>query len=378
MSKSLSGTPGLPRHHYEFLKMPKTPKPNNDQGRGSTPPRPPRSVKSAPPIRTPLIINEKGQGPVKTGAVVVNQGMKNQSLKQGVLCPHVGGVLAIETDKCEAFTGGSNLIGKCTIPVHANQRRPVKFGDQKAFKETLEAGIEIKLPGPKDKGVKDASIVSWFQQLASEMVECGLDSVFRVPNSDWTSETYILEDWGRITHSFCDSWLDDLEKGVCDPRSVRVHPPCPHDAQNLLWSGTLILGGCTAAHRLALKEALGPTPDGISLIIWIVQKRHLVQSSCQRELITDLEKLTLSDMPGEDVDALNVKIRKSCKEILQVGPPPLDMALICAKRFLSCQVPTFHNAMMDIVMALERDSCAFTWVEVLAAADAKFDDLHSY
>ena len=102
---------------------------------------------------------------------------------------------------------------------------------------------------------------------------------------------------------------------------VCVHPPCPCDAQNLLWAGTLILGSCTAAHRLALKEALGPTPNGISLIVWIVQKRHLVQSSHQRKLITELEKLTLSDMPGEDVDALNVKIRKSCKEILQVGPP---------------------------------------------------------
>ena len=54
------------------------------------------------------------------------------------------------------------------------------------------------------------------------------------------------------------------------------------------------------------------------------------------------------------------------------------MALICAKCFLSCQVPTFHNAMMDIVMALERDYCAFTWVEVLAKADAQFDDLHSH
>ena len=66
----------------------------------------------------------------------------------------------------------------------------------------------------------------------------------------------------------------------------------------------------------------------------MVQRSHLVQSSCQHKLIDDLEKLTLSDMPGEDVDGLNVKIRQSCKEILQVGPPPLDMASISTKRFL--------------------------------------------
>ena len=79
------------------------------------------------------------------------------------------GTLAIEANKSEAFTGGSNLIGTCTIPVHANQRRPVKFGDQTTFQQTLEAGIELKLPGAKEKVIKDVSIVTWFQQITSEM-----------------------------------------------------------------------------------------------------------------------------------------------------------------------------------------------------------------
>ena len=73
------------------------------------------------------MVNKKGLGPVKTGAVVVNQGMKNQKFKHGMLCPCVDGMLTIETDKCETFTGGSDLVGTCAIPVHANQRRPVKF-----------------------------------------------------------------------------------------------------------------------------------------------------------------------------------------------------------------------------------------------------------
>ena len=53
-----------------------------------------------------------------------------------------------------------------------------------------------------------------------------------------------------IDKGFMDPWMDDLEKGVCDPRSVRVHPPCPCEAQNLLWAGAFILGSCTATHRL--------------------------------------------------------------------------------------------------------------------------------
>ena len=198
MSKSLSGTPGLPNAHCEFLKGPKTPKPSFDKDRGTSPPRTSRP-KSAPTpsLGTPLAANKHGTGPVKPGGVVVNQGIKNQVVTHGVVCPRVGGVLTLEATKSEAFTGGSNLIGRHTIPIHPTQRRSVRLSDQKDFKETLDTGIELKLPGPKEKGVKDVSMVTWFQQLAAEMVEHGLDTVFRVPNSDWTSETYVLEDWGR-------------------------------------------------------------------------------------------------------------------------------------------------------------------------------------
>ena len=91
MSKSLSGTPGPPRTHCEFLKGPKTPKPSSDDSGGSSPPRPPQSVSSAPArapsLGTPLVINKHRFGPVKSGAVVVNQGLKNQVVQHVVVCP---------------------------------------------------------------------------------------------------------------------------------------------------------------------------------------------------------------------------------------------------------------------------------------------------
>ena len=160
MSKSLSGTPGLPRTHCEFLKMPTTPKLNSDDGGDSSPPCCLQSVQSAPTrapsLGTPLVINRHGLGPVKSGAVVVNQGLKNQVVMHGVICPRVGGVLALDKDKSQAFTGGSNhLIGRCTIPIHPTQRISVKLSNQKDFKEILDTGNELKLPGPKEKGVKE-------------------------------------------------------------------------------------------------------------------------------------------------------------------------------------------------------------------------------
>ena len=84
--------------------------------------------------------------------------------------PCFGGILSLYTTKHEAFTGGSNLIGKYLLPLHNHQHRPAKFGDQDSFHKTLQSGIELKLPGPKDKGALDFSIVLWFQTLSSKMV----------------------------------------------------------------------------------------------------------------------------------------------------------------------------------------------------------------
>ena len=70
--------------------------------------------------------------------------------------------MALNKDKSEAFTGGSNPIGRHTIPIHPTQRRSVRLSDQKDFKEILDTGIELKLPGPKEKGVKEVSMVTWF------------------------------------------------------------------------------------------------------------------------------------------------------------------------------------------------------------------------
>ena len=157
MSKSLSGTPGLPKTHCEFLKGPKTPKPRSDDGGGSSPPRPPQSVSSAPTrapsLGTALVVNKHKFGPVKSGAVVVNQGLKNQVVQHGMVCPQVGGILALDKDKSEAFTGGSNLIGRCTIPIHPTQRRSVRV-IRRTSRKSLTQALSLSCLDPKKRKSK--------------------------------------------------------------------------------------------------------------------------------------------------------------------------------------------------------------------------------
>ena len=134
---------------------------------------PTSKTSGTPKVSTPTVTTTS-LGAAPMGAVVVNQG--TTTLKHGVIAPRVGGVLELETDKYEAFTGGDNLVGTYVLPLHARQHRPVRFTDQDAFMDTLKGGISVKLPGPKEKGPQSFTIVYWFQQLAAEIVKCAPDS----------------------------------------------------------------------------------------------------------------------------------------------------------------------------------------------------------
>ena len=157
--------------------------------------------------------------------------------------------------------------------MHAKQHRPIRILDQEFLMKTLDAGLELKLDSPDaPKNASSVSVVHWFESLASTMELLGLDTVFCVPTPTWSDEHYLLKDWGRIDEAVTKPWAQSLCTGVLDPHKNKLHPPCPHDAQNLFWVGTLILNSLTPTHRHRLNQALGQTPCGLKLITWIVHK----------------------------------------------------------------------------------------------------------
>ena len=121
---------------------------------------------------------------------VFNTNPTTTPTQHGVVVPRIGGIILIDTDKGEAFTGGSNLSGHSQlIPQHPHQRRCVKFSAQTDFQSSMESGMEFKLGGKNEKSKVD--LVFWFQALATNLVKFGLDTVFRVPTNLWTDEVFI-------------------------------------------------------------------------------------------------------------------------------------------------------------------------------------------
>ena len=113
--------------------------------------------------------------------------------KKGILAPWVGGVLLVDKDHGKAFVGGSNIQGRIHLPTFTNQRRPQKFSSIESFTQPLQKGIELKLILPNEN--KNATpFVVGFRELAGKLEIYGLDTVFKVPKSSWSQETYIAKD----------------------------------------------------------------------------------------------------------------------------------------------------------------------------------------
>ena len=150
-----------------------------------------------------------------TGSVVVN--LNSHPTILNVVQPRVGGVLDLGDGKGEAFTGGSNLIGVQMIPMHIRQRRCTKMSAQTEFLDVLQKGTEFKLGSKRESSAKGScSLVRWFQGVADTMEHLGLDTIFCIPNATWTGETNILKNWGKVTPTLVNDWLQELKTGVVD------------------------------------------------------------------------------------------------------------------------------------------------------------------
>ena len=302
--------------------------------------------------------------------------------------PRVGGVHCIGHEVWEVYTGGSNLSsmhGATRPPCsYLNQRRPEKFDSKQALESSLEKGIDLKLPDDKAT-TSNVNLPDWFKHLGHALTQFGLDTVFRLPNDDFTDELYACDSWGKLKPDLLLQWEQRLTTGVIVPHTYLGKvapgkfrlPVCPHDTKNLEYSGIFLLASLTKDHRQKIKKALGPCPSGLKVLAYIVKKRLRKLISRQRTLTESIAKMRLCDEDHEDVDQFNVKLTAICKEICQLGYAPPDLALTVAKTFVS-SVSHFQTEIMTLVLKLEADYEAFTWEEVLESTEEWYTALSDY
>ncbi len=229
----------------------------------------------------------------------------------------------------------------------------------KSFEGKLEKGMSQKL-GSLHSHNSPITLVNWFTNLADSVQKLGLDTIFRVPSSK--GEIYVLQDWGELTSEGLLNWSDNLVEGF--PFGDGTIVACPYDVQNLQYSGIFLLSSLTPEYKASITEELGPSPNGLEVLAYLIRTRLLHALDRQRKLLYKLTEMKLSKHPGENVKTFNVKLRDHCREIEQTGPTPRDLAYLVITCYISSQVTFFATKMLELKLKLERDPAALTWTQV--------------
>ena len=106
----------------------------------------------------------------------------------------------------------------------------------------------------------------------------GLDTVVRIPNNDWTSETNIITEYGKAKASLITPWLLQLQtSGVQHPTSGPL-PICSYDITNLSFLGDKLLNSLKPAFKSDVIQSVGVDADGLTIFQSIIQKCVLLNA----------------------------------------------------------------------------------------------------
>ena len=93
------------------------------------------------------------------------------------------------------WIGGSNI----TLPVRPKSDYALRPEDYKGLmntEDTCKAGLSARFRLDVRGKNTNVNLTSWIDYILQYMEERGMDTVFRILNSNTTRETYLLEDWG--------------------------------------------------------------------------------------------------------------------------------------------------------------------------------------
>ena len=130
-------------------------------------------------------------------------------------------------------------------------------------------------------------------------------------------------------------------------------------------SGSYLLGSVTVHYRKELKQTLGETPDGPTVLVYLMQSQMILLPSMQRACIKEFEEMSITDKPGENVRLFNLKLTPKIEEIVQLGDIPRDLALLTVRHYLPSQVPDFVLYLWSLAQAVEIDTSAYIWEDIL-------------
>lgn len=236
-----------------------------------------------------------------------------------------------------AWVGGTNISGEQRIrPESTLARRPVDFKSASSIESRAILGLPEDRRLSLDEKTSKITLTSWVNAIRGYMEEHGMDTVFRIYDSDNNTEVYLLQDWGSADPIKAATWEESLMVGI------GTLPPCEYDIDNLKWSGKAIMNSISLDLWETIEKDYGVGSNGPVTYAAVISKIQQVSASSIRTLVDKLKKLHLLNEPGQNVEVFGSKVIELARRIEGSGGAPKDLTSIVATCFTDCDVLAFQ------------------------------------
>lgn len=274
------------------------------------------------------------------------QGQANAGANQ-VVPPRVGGIV-LSNGVPTVWVGGgivasTILVQPASAKAYRSEDLSLKMKTEKAC--TVGLPESRRLPPPGSMDVKDmTSVISlsdWIRGLSASLKECGMDTVFCVTIGG--NEIYLLEKWGKATKDIVDTHLANLR--ILNDR---------YDLENLTLSGKFLLNSLNDEMLTRTEQELGHTladsVTGPDVFRAVIALHSMLNDSTERQFVEKLQKLKLSEEPGEDVSEFSSKVLGIAHHIVGLTETGVsDLHTLIYSTFDGSSTPTFATAVSNLL-----------------------------
>ena len=259
--------------------------------------------------------------------------------------PRVGG----GTDYATVWVGGSNVPEqKRSKPTSINARRPQAFRDAEKISISCTQGLkEDHKLGLDTEAAYSVTFTSWVSAIRGYLEERGMDTVFRIYNSDANTEQNLLIDWGAASRPAITKWVGMLNAGLKDKDGSQLDI-CEFDQENLKWSGTSLKNSISLKLWQTIEKDVLFGASGPEVFGAIVDKVQQVCASAVRSLTNTLEGMSITTVVRQDVDEFSRMITEIATRIDGTGAAPGDLNVIVAKTFLHADNKMFDSTAVKL------------------------------
>jgi hypothetical protein len=234
------------------------------------------------------------------------------------------------------WTGGSRIIARSilTEPASTLAYRSTDLKSASILEAKITSGLSEKAQlnlADAAKETKTITLTSWIAAVRAEVVDCGMDSVFRIEASD-TSENFILDNWGSVKGEDVTVWVNKL-----------LNDGCKFDKYNLTRSGKFLINSITHELWDRIRTSVPDNqPSGPQVFTAIVLSHQVSSATVVRTLVMELSNLRLNKIPGENVELLSQLVIEKAQCICGTGQEPRDFNMLVATCFLQSKSSQFE------------------------------------